>query len=145
MLRPLLAPVLAASLAVSGCAGLKQTVEANNPLGAGGTLDITNIDVGRIISRAIAFASKACAIRPIEASIGPIVANIISEALGLGGLGLTIEQAAQRAGTIFCDFANKSAAAVGARRGAATGPVNFGTLTIGGKDIQIIGTPLGAP
>jgi hypothetical protein len=138
MRRILLFPIMLA-LALGGCAHLPSV---SNPVASGGSLDWSNIDLDRLVKRAADIATKACLIRPALDSIGPIVANIVSSALGAGGTGLTVEQAAAAGAKQFCDFVGSvSGPAVGQRRAAAGVPVSYGTLDVGGKRVTIVGTP----
>jgi hypothetical protein len=148
-MRKILLPlILSAALPLGGClqtAGnaVSGAVTAVNPFGAGGVLDTRNIDLGVLASRAADAAEFGCHVRPVLTSIGPIVANIVSNALGLGEAGLSVEQAVAGAAKTFCDFVQASPAGVviGQRRALSAGPINFGTLIVGGKPVPIYGTP----
>lgn len=123
---------LAASLALASCG---KGADTPNP---------SAIDIPSIVTRAQQLAAKGCLVRPFAESIGPIIANAIDVALLAGApIAITIEALAHQAADAFCAIVQaQPAPQIGARRGAAAGPVNYGTVNIGGRPVAIIGTPL---
>lgn len=124
---------LIASIALAGCG------KSADPAPSSGAIDIP-----AIVARAAALAAKGCLVKPFAESIGPLVANAIDIAL-LGGVpvAITVEALAHQAADAFCAVVQANGGPkVGARRGASTGPVNYGTVEVRGKQVAILGTPV---